>query len=56
MNQETTKQKKSAHIRYVEPTVTNPKGKYTLEDLFSIRFQGGDKNLSKNIDKILYGI
>ena len=30
------------------------KKKYTLEDLWSIRFSG-PKNLSKNIDTILYG-
>ena len=30
--------------------------KYTLQDLFSIRFKSGDKNLSKKIDKIVYGI
>ena len=29
--------------------------KYTMKDLLSIRFSG-DKNLSKNIDKIVYGI
>jgi len=29
--------------------------KYKMKDLLSIRFSG-DKNLSKNIDKIVYGI
>lgn len=29
--------------------------KYSMKDLMSIRFSG-DKNLSKNIDKIVYGI
>jgi hypothetical protein len=31
------------------------KKKYTLEDLWSISFKGG-KNLSKEIDEIVYGI
>lgn len=29
--------------------------RYTMKDLLSIRFSG-DKDLSKNIDKIVYGI
>ncbi len=29
--------------------------KYTIKDLLKIRFSG-DKNLSKNIDKIVYGL
>ncbi len=40
----------------IEPMETVKKKKYTKKDLFSIRFRSGDKNLSKNIDKILYGI
>lgn len=40
----------------IEPMNNQPKGKYTLEDLLSIRFHSKEKNLSKNIDKILYGI
>ena len=31
------------------------KKKYTLKDFEKIRLKGKDKNLSKNIDKILYG-
>ena len=30
--------------------------KYTFEDLKKIRFSTNDKNLSMNIDKIVYGI
>ncbi len=30
------------------------KKKYKLDDLWKIRFQNKDKNLSKKIDKILY--
>lgn len=40
----------------IEPMETKAKGKYTLKDLLSLRFHGKEKNLSKNIDKILYGI
>jgi len=29
--------------------------KYTIKDLEKIRFKSDDKNLSKHIDKILYG-
>jgi hypothetical protein len=55
MNQKMTKQKVLKQVHPVEPIVAGKK-KYTLEDLMSIRFRSGDKNLSKNIDKILYGI
>lgn len=30
------------------------KKKYTMDDLWKIRFKNRDKNLSRNIDKILY--
>ena len=39
----------------IEPIVGRKTGKYTLKDLLSIRFNSGEKNLSKRIDKILYG-
>lgn len=32
------------------------KKKYTKEDLFSIRFNSGEKDLSQRIDEIVYGI
>lgn len=32
------------------------KGKYTKEDLFSIRFNSGEKDLSQRIDEIVYGV
>ena len=32
------------------------KKKYTMKDLWKIRFNSGDKNLSKNIDKIVYDL
>lgn len=38
----------------IEPIVQSNRGKYTLADLAKIRFKG-DKNLSRNIDRILYG-
>ena len=30
--------------------------KYTLDDFKKLQFHSGEKNLSKNIDKIVYGI
>jgi len=40
-------------------TVTPPKikrkKKYNLDDLLKFTFSGGDPNMSKDIDKILYG-
>lgn len=42
--------------RLVPMEEEKPKAKYTLKDFEKIRFSGGDKNLSKNIDKILYGV
>ncbi len=40
----------------IEPPATTPDKKYTLADFKKIQFRSGDKNLSKNIDKILYGV
>ena len=39
----------------IEPITGDKKGKYTLKDLLSIRFNSGEKNLSKRVDEILYG-
>lgn len=33
----------------------SPKAKFTLKDLSQLQFNTGNKNLSKEIDKILYG-
>lgn len=33
-----------------------PAGKYTLKDLMGIRFRSGEKDLSKRIDEIVYGV
>lgn len=38
----------------VEPPKVKRKKKYTMDDLLSIKFNG-PKNLSQDIDKILYG-
>lgn len=38
----------------IEPVRKFSKKKYTINDLWKIRFKSKDKNLSKNIDKILY--
>jgi len=38
----------------IEPIKKTAKKKRTIKDLWKIRFDGKDKNLSKNIDKILY--
>lgn len=40
----------------IEPALEEKKGKYTLKDLMSIRFDSGEKDLSKRIDEIVYGI
>lgn len=41
----------------IEPIVEKKNnGKYTLKDLMSIRFKSGEKNLSKRVDEIVYGI
>lgn len=40
----------------IEPAEEVNTKKYTLKDLMSIRFRSGDKNLSKKVDKIVYGI
>lgn len=56
MNQEVIKQKTSAHVCQAEPIVGAKKKKYTKKDLWKIQFSSGDKNLSRNIDKILYDI
>lgn len=39
----------------IEPIARRKTGKYTLKDLLSIRFKG-EKNLSKRVDEIVYGI
>ena len=33
-----------------------PVGKYTLKDMTKIRFSHPDKNVSKKIDEIVYGV
>ena len=41
----------------IEP-ITDEKqtGKYTLKDLIGIRFKSGEKDLSKRVDEIVYGV
>lgn len=45
--------KNSKPVFRIEPIETVKKKKYNLEDFKKIQFKGG-KNLSKNIDKIIY--
>jgi len=40
----------------IEPIKKTVKKKYTINDLWKIRFKSKDKNLSKNIDKIVYDL
>lgn len=42
-------------IARLVPVEDEKKRKYTLKDLETLRFSGG-KNLSKEIDKIVYGV
>ncbi|MSU74984.1 MAG: hypothetical protein EXS55_00485 [Candidatus Magasanikbacteria bacterium] len=39
----------------IEPP-TPPQKKYSWADLKNLQFKGGDKNLSRDIDKIVYGL
>ena len=43
-------------ILRIEPVRQTKKKKYTLADLMTIQLSGGDKNLSKHIDQVVYGI
>ena len=40
----------------IEPATAPQAKKYRLSDLLALQFHGDDKNLSKNIDKIVYGV
>lgn len=40
----------------IEPIVHRGEKAYTLEDLYDIRFKTRDRNLSKKIDRIAYGV
>lgn len=40
----------------VRITPAKSKKKWTIEDFKKMRFKGGGKNLSKDIDKIVYGV
>jgi antitoxin (DNA-binding transcriptional repressor) of toxin-antitoxin stability system len=54
----TQKEKAVATIVPFEVTDSKKAKKYTIDDILSLRFNSGDKNMSnsKNIDKIVYGI
>ncbi len=39
----------------IEPIAGRKTGKYRLKDLLSIRFNSGEKDLSKRVDEIVYG-
>jgi len=40
----------------IEPIREITKKKYTLDDFKKIQFRSGNKNLSKNVDKIVYDL
>lgn len=40
----------------IVPIDTQEEKRYTLDDLFALQFDGGDPNLSANIDKIVYDL
>lgn len=40
----------------IEPANAPQAKRYRLADLLALQFHGDDKNLSKNIDKIVYGV
>ncbi len=48
--------KNSKAVFQIVPLERVPGKKYTLKDVLKIRFRSKDKNLSKNIDKIVYDI
>ncbi len=49
-------------VRYSKPVAqftpvhTRAEKRYTIEDLLAIRFKTKDKNLSKKVDEIVYGV
>jgi len=47
--------KNSKPVFRIEPMEALAKPRYTIKDFEKIRFKSDDKNLSKHIDKILYG-
>lgn len=47
--------KNSKPMFRLEPLKSLCKPRYTFKDLEKIKFKSKDRNLSKNIDKILYG-
>lgn len=40
----------------IEPIVQRRKRRYTIDDLLALRFRTKDKNLSKKVDEIVYGV
>ena len=48
--------KHTTPIFKISPPETQSKKKYVLADLFALRFKGGDPDLSKKIDDIVYGV
>ncbi len=40
----------------IEPAYASLKKKYTLQDFKKIRFKSKDRNLSKKVDRIVYGV
>lgn len=48
--------KNSKPVFRIEPIEGQRTMKYTLADLKRIQFRSGQKNLSKSIDRIVYGV
>jgi antitoxin (DNA-binding transcriptional repressor) of toxin-antitoxin stability system len=47
--------KNSKPVFRIEPVGSLVRPRYTIKDFEKIRFKSNDKNLSRHIDKILYG-
>lgn len=48
--------KNSKPVFTIEPIEKNTQPKYTLADFSALKFKARDKNLSRKVDKFLYGI
>lgn len=48
--------KNSKPVFRIEPIDGQQVGRYTLADLKRLQFRSGQKNLSKSIDRIVYGV
>lgn len=48
--------KNSKPVFRIEPIEGQRVGRYTLTDLKRLQFRSGQKNLSKSVDRIVYGV